>query len=297
MKRALVLGGAGMLGHKVYGVLSESFDTYVTFRSYNDRHRATRLFRDDRVVSGIDVFDIASVESVIDQVRPDFVINCVGIVKQLPESKNPRLSIYVNSLFPHLLAELLTARKAKLIHVSTDCVFSGDRGGYHDDDPGDAKDLYGRTKYLGEVGYGEHLTLRTSIIGHELFSSRSLIDWFISQDGKSIHGYKNAIFSGLPTVFLSREIARILESYPSLSGVYNVASDPISKFDLLVKVREVYGLDVQIIADSDFSTNKSLNATRYKEETGFVTRSWAELVNDMHEDYISTKYWEIKNAG
>ena len=174
--------------------------------------------------------------------RPNVVLNCVGIIKQLKETQNRKLLIYTNALFPHLLQEVCFDVGTKLIHVSTDCVFSGKKGNYCDDDVSDAEDLYGRTKFLGEVGESPALTLRTSIIGHGLASKSSLVDWFLSQDHKAVKGYLHAIYTGLPTVVFCKELIRVIETYPELTGVYNVASQKIAKYDLLVLIRDTYEL-------------------------------------------------------
>jgi dTDP-4-dehydrorhamnose reductase len=190
--------------------------------------------------------------------------------------------IPINSILPHRLANLCELAEARLIHISTDCVFSGEKGGYVEKDFSDAKDLYGRSKYLGEVDYPNSITLRTSIIGHELNSSKSLINWFLSQEG-SVKGYKNAIFSGLPT----NEMAKVIRDYvipnPSLKGLYQVSADPISKFDLLQLVSDVYGKIIQIIPDDLVKIDRSLNSEKFCKATGFKPKPWPQLIKEMYE--------------
>jgi dTDP-4-dehydrorhamnose reductase len=227
-------------------------------------------------------------------VRPQVVINCIGIVKQLPAAKDSLQSILVNALFPHRLARLCQAIGARLIHFSTDCVFSGRRGGYVEDDVADADDLYGRTKFLGEVSYDGCLTLRTSMIGRELATSHGLIEWFLSQEGKTIRGYTRAIFSGLSTSALSDVIAHIVAHHPGLQGVYHVGAEPISKFELLSLVKQVYGLNVQIVPDEEVICDRSLNADRFRRVTGFVPPTWPNMIEHIYQD--ATPYAELRGS-
>jgi dTDP-4-dehydrorhamnose reductase len=238
--------------------------------------------------------DIGTVRRVLDERRPDVAENCVGVVKQLAEAKDPVTSISVNALFPHLLARECRGRGIRLIHVSTDCVFSGKQGRYKESDSSDASDLYGRTKFLGEVPGPGCLTLRTSIIGRELHGSHGLIEWFLSQQGKSVRGFRRAIFSGLTTRELSRVICRVIESHPDLEGLYHVAAEPISKFDLLHLVRDAYGLDITIEPDDSFACDRSLDGTRFRKAAGYVAPPWSEVIAAMHED--PTPYDKLRSG-
>ena len=294
MKRVLILGGAGMLGHKAFQVLSEDFDVGVTFRRFDDRLRATALFPEQRVINEVDATDLSSIKRALSRFSPDCVLNCIGIIKQLKEAKDARASIYTNALFPHLLAELCQDIGARLIHVSTDCVFSGRKGSYRESDAADADDLYGRTKYLGEVAYPGTLTIRTSIIGRELFSNVSLVDWFLSQRGNKIRGFRRAIFTGFTTLALAREISRIIRVQPKLSGLYQVSADPINKYELLLLLRQAYGIDVEIEPYDDFLCDRSLCSDRYRSETGFRPMEWPAMVHEMAQD--PTPYDALRNA-
>jgi dTDP-4-dehydrorhamnose reductase len=285
----LILGGGGMLGHKACQSFSREFDTWVTFRSFDEQLKKTGLFDQSKIIDKVDVFTIGSVENAIIQSKPDFVLNCVGIIKQLKDASDSRLSIYVNALFPHLLADLCREHNVRLIHFSTDCVFSGNSGMYAESDPSDAGDLYGRSKYLGETCYDHCLTLRTSIIGHELFTSISLVDWFISQKGKAINGFRNAIYTGFPTSVFSKELIRIIREFPGLSGLYHLSSERISKFDLLTMIREVYGLDIEINPDETFMCDRSLDSSLYRSKTNFTPLPWSEMVMEMFRDYKEDK--------
>jgi dTDP-4-dehydrorhamnose reductase len=282
--RVLIVGGAGMLGHKAFQVFSEHFDTMVTVRAFDDRLRSTGLFDEGRVIASVDATDVGSVRRALDAARPDCVVNCIGVIKQLEASRRPRTAIQVNALFPHILAELCAERGTRLIQISTDCVFSGRRGSYTEADSSDAEDLYGRSKYLGEVVNDGSLTLRTSMIGRELFTSVSLVDWFLSQRGGKVRGYTQAIYSGLTTMALSREMARIIAEYPTLSGLYHVSAEPIAKYDLLLLLRGAYGIDVEVEPYDAFHCDRSMRSDRYRDATGFRPQSWATMVEDMARD-------------
>jgi len=280
--RVLVLGASGMLGNAMIRVLSEKADWQVhgTIRSESSK----RLFNADiagRMISGIDVDQHDSLTQAFIQIRPDVVINCVGLIKQLADSDDPLQAIPINSLLPHRLARLCELSSARLVHMSTDCVFAGDKGGYCESDPSDAKDLYGRSKFLGEVAYPHTVTLRTSIIGHELQSAHGLVGWFLSQQ-KRCNGYVRAIFSGLPTVVLAQIVRDIVIPRVDLSGVYHVAAQPISKYDLLKLIADVYGKTIEIIPSDQLAIDRSLNADRFRVATGYVAPSWPKLIELMH---------------
>ena len=200
---------------------------------------------------------------------------------QLADSDDPLQAIPINSLLPHRLAGLCALLSARLVHIGTDCIFSGEKGGYTENDPSDAKDLYGKSKFLGEVDYPHAVTLRTSIIGHELQSAHSLIGWFLSQQDHC-KGYKRAIFSGLPTVALAQIIRDVVIPSPDLSGVYHVAAKPISKYDLLRLVADVYGKSIEIEPDDQLIIDRSLNADRFRQATGYVVPDWPELIKLMY---------------
>jgi len=279
--RILLLGASGMLGNSVFTYLRHYYDIYGTVRSNKT------LKKDDKIITGIDVFDKNNIQHAYEIAKPDIVINCVGIIKQLDEAKEHYQSIYINSLLPHVLASMSKDFDAKLIHFSTDCVFSGQKGSYLESDMADATDLYGRTKYLGEVAYPQALTLRTSIIGHGILPNKSLIDWFLSQEN-SVNGFTKAIFSGAPTV----EIARILVEHviPNIagkSGVYHLSTAPINKFGLLTKVAEVYGKNITILAKDDFVLDRSLDSTKFRLEFEFTPKDWDTLIREMYEDYLN----------
>lgn len=281
-----------MLGHKLWQVFSGRFDTYVTLRRDFDSYYHYKLFNLTRSVNHVSAEDFQSVVRAVDTVQPAVMINCIGIVKQAKAAKDPLISIEVNALFPHRLARLCQRRGIRLIHISTDCVFSGRKGDYGENDLPDAEDLYGRTKFLGEVSYENCLTLRTSMIGRELETSHGLIEWFLSQEGRTVDGYTRAIFSGFTTNALSEIIAKIVDEQPEMYGVWHIASYPISKFDLLSLVKKVYGLNIGIQRDEAVVCDRSLNADRFRQATGFVPPTWYDMIEQMYRD--PTLYSELR---
>ena len=278
--RILILGGDGMLGHQLLLRLRAGHDARATLRQDAAAYAAWPMFGPDSAVFGVDVRDTGRLEKVLAEFRPQAVVNAVGIVKQRPQASEAIASIEINSLLPHRLALLCGAAGARLVHMSTDCVFSGERGGYTEADACDARDLYGLSKHLGEVTATGCLTLRTSIIGPELARKTGLLEWFLAQRG-GVNGYTGAIFSGFTTLEMARIIERILVSHRGLSGLFHVASKPISKFDLLVAIRDALELELRIAPYSDFRCDRSLDPARFARETGYVAPAWAEMVAEL----------------
>ncbi|HYW56833.1 MAG TPA: SDR family oxidoreductase [Polaromonas sp.] len=281
--KVLILGASGMLGNAMLRLFaqSEGYEVAGSVRS----ERALGLLPEalhGRVIWGVDVENIDSLTRVFARVRPDVVINCVGLIKQLAGVDDPLVAIPINAILPHKIANLCDVAGARFVHISTDCVFSGDRGMYTEGDPCDAKDLYGRSKYLGEVDYPNAITLRTSIIGHELAGTQSLVGWFLSQRAK-VAGFRRAIFSGLPTVELARVIRDHVIPHPELHGLYHVSASPINKFDLLSLVAQTYEKDIEIVSDDQLMIDRSLDSTRFRGVTGYKPPDWPELVRRMRE--------------
>lgn len=281
--KILVLGVTGMLGNAVFRVFSAdpAHETWGTLRGQAGlRHFAPASHA--RLVSGVDVLEQDALVAVLGKVRPDVVINCVGLIKQLADAKDPLTALPINAMLPHRLARLCALGGARLIHVSTDCVFAGHKGNYLESDPSDAEDLYGKSKYIGELhDLANAITLRTSIIGHELGSSHALVDWFLSQQG-SVRGFAKAIFSGLPTVELARVMKDFVLPHPTLSGLYHVAAAPIAKLDLLQRVAGQYGKQIEIRPDDSLVIDRSLDASRFNQATGYAAPEWHELIRRMH---------------
>lgn len=278
----MVLGASGMLGSTMIRVLSEQADwkVYGTVRSESNKRYFSEHIA-EKLISGVDVEQIDSLMKVFASTRPDVVINCVGLIKQLANAEDPLQAIPINSMLPHRLARICELYGARMVHMSTDCVFAGDKGGYAESDLSDAKDLYGKTKYLGEVAYPHTITLRTSIIGHELHSAHGLVEWFLLQHERC-KGYTRTIFSGLPTVVLSQIIRDILIPRADLHGVYHVAARPISKYDLLKLIADIYGKAIEITPDDQVVNDRSLNADRFSLATDYVAPGWSDLVRSMH---------------
>lgn len=269
-----------MLGHRLVDHLSRSHEVTCTLRQDAGAYAGIPLFTSKNTVFGVNAASVDTLATVFRERRPEAVINCIGIVKQRDDAKQALASIEINALFPHRLALLCGLIGARLIHVSTDCVFSGAQGMYTEADPSDAYDLYGRSKLLGEVGDEGCLTLRTSIIGHELSRKTSLLEWFLAQRGE-IRGFTNAIFSGFTTLELSRIIERMLVEHPSASGLYHVSSEPISKYDLLRLFRERFGTPVEIQADPSFHCDRSLDSSRFRAEFGYAPPTWEQMVAEL----------------
>jgi dTDP-4-dehydrorhamnose reductase len=281
-KRILVIGSSGMLGNAIIRYFSDTGGYLVTGTVRSKRN--IKLFPkhvQPNIVSGIDIDKFDSIRKLITKQKPDIVINCVGLVKQLSDANDPLVALPINTLFPHKLARLCFEFGARLVHMSTDCVFSGSKGMYTENDYPDARDLYGVSKLIGEVDYSNAITLRTSIIGHELNGSRSLVDWFLSQND-DVKGFKRAIFSGLPTVEIARVISEFVIPYKQLTGVYHLSADPISKYDLLSLIAQVYKKDIKITQDNDFVIDRSLDSSRFRGETGYNPPSWESLICKMH---------------
>jgi len=279
--RVLILGGSGLLGHKLAQRLSHrGFEVTATIRGeQSDPVVVTALPRVE-LLYNINAEDLASVEQAISITQPQAVANCIGIVKQLDQARDPIASISINALFPHRLSRLCAARSVRLIHFSTDCVFSGDGGPYKESQVPDARDLYGRTKLLGELS-GPALTIRSSIIGPGLRGRHGLLDWFRSQEGGRVRGFARALYTGLTTSVMADLIAHLLSEWPHLSGVWQVASEPISKYDLLVMLRETLALDLVIDRDEIVFCDRRLDGSRFQQHTGWSAPSWREMVKGL----------------
>lgn len=295
--KILVLGGAGMLGHKMAMTLHRRFpDTALTIRDRLDAplYRRMEPFREIRVVEKVDAMNHGALEEMLRRLRPEVIVNCIGVIKQRHEALEAVPSIALNSLLPHRLAEIARSFSGRVIHFSTDCVFSGKRGNYQESDPSDAEDLYGKTKHLGEVASENALTIRTSIIGRELSHFQSLLEWFLSQRGNAVRGFTRVIYSGVTTNYLARLVGDLIAYRPELSGMYQVASDPISKHELLCLLRQAYALDVGIEPDDREVSDRSMNGERFARDTGYKTPSWDALVHELASDPTPYEQWRTR---
>lgn len=282
--RVLVLGASGMLGHKLAQVFPARFDTVLAFRSRPSFIEGRKDFGACRVVDGVRAERIASVRAAINRWRPDAVVNCIGIVKQFTGRHSNADSILVNSLFPHQLADLCAARNARLVHISTDCVFSGRKGMYVESDPADADDLYGRTKFLGEVSGPGCLTIRTSIIGREIGTKHGLVEWFLSNRGGKVQSFTKAVFSGFPTIVLADIIGNIIEKHPAISGLRHVSSEPVAKHDLLRMIKDSMKIDIETEPSADLRIDRSLDSSLFRKEADFKPPAWQAMVDMMAAD-------------
>jgi dTDP-4-dehydrorhamnose reductase len=289
--KLLILGGGGMLGHKLWLTASPLVETWATLR--DDGRSLPDAFDRGRVVPGVYAEQFDTVIRAFGRVRPDVVVNCIGIVKQHAGASDPIAAITVNSLFPHRVAALCAASGARFVHVSTDCVFSGRRGGYTEQDVPDAVDLYGRTKQLGEVSGPGSLTLRTSMIGRELRTSHGLVEWFIAQRGRdgTVPGYTKAVFSGLTTAELSRVILRAIDRFPGLTGVYHVAAEPIAKHDLLGRLNRALGRNVTIAPDISVQIDRSLDGRRFAAAAEYTAPGWDRMIDELAGDAPAYDTW------
>lgn len=287
MKSIIVLGGDGMLGHKMVQSLRTRFsNTMCTIRGSASAqlYKKVNLFQGVNIIDNVDAMPTGGLIDLLRELRPSVIVNCIGIVKQRPQAKELIPSIALNSLLPHTLANECADWGGRVIHFSTDCVFSGKRGGYKENDFSDAEDIYGKTKYLGEVATDNALTLRTSIIGRELKSFKSLLEWFLSQNNCTVKGFNRAIYSGVTTNYLAEVVSNLIENHPKLFGLYQVASKAISKYDLLCELRDAYNLNIEIMSSMELFCDRSMNDNRFQQTTGYQCPSWTELAAELAND-------------
>lgn len=280
--KVLVFGASGMIGSAMFRVLSAKAEWQVwgTLRSTE----ATKYFsgdQQDKLLGGVDVERHEALVRTFARVKPDVVVNCIGLTKHHRAADDPQLALPLNALLPHRMADLCDLGGARLVHVSTDCVFAGTKGNYVESDVPDAGDVYGKSKHLGEVDYPHAITLRTSTIGHELQSAYGLLEWFLTQQG-SCKGFNRAIFSGLPNTEFARVVRDVVIPRPELRGLYHVGADPIGKYELLKLIAKAYGKQIEIFRDNEFSIDRSLNSWRFNQATGYKAAAWPDLIQAMH---------------
>ncbi len=290
-KKILILGASGMLGHKLCLRLSENseFQVFTTVRTESELSFDRLFSKSVQIFTHVDASCQETYTNVIKKVSPDVVINCIGIVKQNQETKNFATSIAINSLFPHLVAQSCKLTGARMIHISTDCVFNGKQGSpYSESSNSDADDLYGKSKFLGEVIDQPHaITLRTSIIGREIMHPTGLLEWFLSQKNKEIKGFSRALYSGLTTNLAADVISEVILNHPKLSGLYHVATEAISKYDLLQIANEIYKVDARIKKEDDFFCDRRLDGTQFEKATGWKAATWPTLIEAMYKQDLN----------
>jgi dTDP-4-dehydrorhamnose reductase len=288
-RKILILGASGMVGHKLFSELSRqsNLDVFATYRLIENNIGLINPKLRSKAIFNVDAHNLQTVAAQLEKIKPEVVINCIGITKKSVDENNPLEAIEINSCFPHRLAHLCKNYGMRMIEIATDCVFSGSKGNYTEADPSDATDLYGRTKFLGEVYYPHCLTLRTSFIGHELRESHGLLEWFLAQENETV-GFTRAIYSGLPTVLIAKVLANYILPNPKLSGLYQISSKPISKYDLLHLIAKVYHKTIKINPDDSVRIDRSLDSSRFQKATGYKPLPWKKMIEIMYQDYKSS---------
>lgn len=276
-KTILILGSTGMAGHMVYYYLKETTEYKIINVSYRNK------LTDDSII--LDVKNRSDIESVVTEAKPDYIINCIGIlIKGSAYSEN---AVYINAYLPHFLKNMADKVNARLIHISTDCVFSGRDGNYAENSFRDADDIYGRSKALGEIDVPTHVTIRTSIIGPELKTNgEGLFHWFMSQCG-SITGYTNAIWGGVTTLELAKAIVKII-NHDSISGIVHLTNgEKITKFDLLNLFKSNWNIDTVTIMEGagKKTIDKSLSKSIVYD---FKVPSYETMMKELY-------YWMVEN--
>lgn len=297
MTKVIVLGASGMLGHKVFEVLSKTNGYEVSGTVTRKASFAGLLpnYFEKNIIEGIYADRIETVRDLLVSKKPDAVINCIGVIKQNESSKDTKNCIILNALFPNQVSEICDEIGSRFITIATDCVFDGQKGSsYFDDELPTCHDVYGMTKYLGEIRNGNALTLRTSIIGHELNSNLSLLDWFLSQKTEKTKGYKKAIFSGFTTLAFAKLLAEKIIPNKDLKGFYQISVNPISKYDLLEIVAKIYRKNIELIPDENLSMNRSLNSDKLRKIISYKPPEWEDLIADMHNDFESSDFYYQK---
>jgi len=284
LMKILILGGSGMVGHRLWINLSREHETWVTVRGSTSPFPDIPEYPQKKYVRlNVDAQSFDEVTRALASIQPDLVINCIGLVKQnVVLAKDPLLSIQINALLPHRISMICRVARIRMIHISTDCVFSGKKGMYKEGEQSDAEDLYGRTKFLGEVSYPHTITLRTSVIGREFKTKLGLVEWFLShKEGDLVKGFRKAIYSGFTTDELSRIIQNLVIPNRELSGLYQVSSNPISKYEILKLINEVFSRKLEIIPDDSFICDRSLDSTRFRQITGYQPPTWQEMIVEL----------------
>jgi len=284
--KIIILGGTGLLGHTFWEYFSLKYpDTYATVRLSRSNYENYKIYKNDKVIDNVDISDIENLEKILNKIRPDIILNCTGVTKRRENIDNYQyLSILLNALLPHRLSQWAGANNSKVINFSTDCVFDGKTGNYLEDSPTTATDIYGKTKSLGEIRDDNTLTLRSSFIGFELYHKTELLEWFLSQK-VTVKGFKNAIYSGLTTLELGRVVENILISHSKMTGLYNISSEPINKYDLLVLIKKKFKLTMEIIPDRTFYCDRSLNSIKFRKEFNYNPPSWESMIDELAEEY------------
>jgi dTDP-4-dehydrorhamnose reductase len=292
--RIPILGGNGMIGHKMYQVLSKIYeDTWVLFKKRTDELTTVDLFNKDKIIDNFDLINLNKLQNTLDNLKPDIIINAAGITIRRGVNDNIYNTISINSLLPHFLDNWVKLNNKRLIHFSTDCVFSGKKGFYSESSLTDAEDTYGRTKALGEIISTNTLSLRGSMIGRELEYKTELLEWFLNQKEISIKGFSNVVYSGITTLRMAKYVHKIICDFPTMHGIYNVSSTSITKYELINLFNSLFKKGTMIYQDNSYTSNKELDSTKFFKETGFEKPNWKELAEELFIDSESNlKYYK-----
>lgn len=291
--RILILGGNGMIGHKMYQILSKEFsDIWVLFKKPMNKIYSNEIFNIDKVIDNFDLIHFENLKVILENVMPDVIINASGITIRRGINDDLFKSILINSALPHFLDNWTRLNNKRLIHFSTDCVFSGKKGFYTESNSSDAEDLYGKTKALGEVISANSITLRGSMIGRELENKTELLEWFLNQRDKSIKGFSKVIYSGITTIRMANFVREIIKNHPDMNGIYNVSSISISKYELIGLFNQYFNKKCHVISDDSYISNKDLNSSKFYRETGFKKPDWIELIQELVKDSeLNARYY------
>lgn len=271
-----------MIGHRVWLAARERLETWVTIRQDLSSQPWLEIFDSSRLIPGVSANDPHSLDRALELSRPDVVFNAIGLIKQRAGASDSGAAFQANSFVPHFLRARCDVLGARLVHVSTDCVFTGTRGNYSESDVPDALDVYGLTKRLGEIG-APHLTIRTSAIGRSLAGSAGLLEWLLGQQG-AVSGWTRAFFSGLGTPTLADTIVAVITEHTDLAGVWHVAAPRIDKFTLISRLCDAFSLPVTIEPEAQPAIDRSLNDERFRHATGIARPGWDEMVGRLASD-------------
>ncbi|RYZ86180.1 MAG: SDR family oxidoreductase [Proteobacteria bacterium] len=282
--KLVILGAAGMLGHQIWLKSLEKFgpqNTFGTLRKPKSHYDRFGIFKTGQILDNLDVTDFEQTQKALETIRPDVVINCIGLTLRKPDLADLEKCIDINSMLPHRLVLWGAKNSARVIHFSTDCVFNGKRGNYSETDIPTAEDLYGKSKFLGEIQGKNALTLRLSIVGRELEGKTELVEWFLSQKDQSVKGFSSVRYSGITTNVVAKEVIKIITDYPDLAGVYQLASEPITKFEILELLNDKFNVGAQIQESGEYTSDKTLDSSRFTEATGFVPPKWSSMIAEL----------------